>query len=1009
MGFIKDTEKQIEKLAAQYVPEWHYDPSDPDIGTTIAKLFTVGMNENIGMLENMPELYHAEFVNMLDISLRPAKPAGSMVRFDLVENTVPGTFVRRGTRLISEDTAPDGAPILFETDRDIYVTNSRITDIFMTDREERTVVPLLGRFESAKIVEGNTEEQPEEEEGAGEPVTMETFRPKSVKPFVLFAETGNIARSVMILYHESVFDVEDEPILIRISGNPDLNEGIRDGAYVFRYYTEKGFLDFDTMELFADQETFLLMKHEPNKKVELNGTEYALVILEAQKPVTEEQSVKSIKLASKGGPAAAQFVSDGTADLDAGEFNPFSDTLSVYNECYIGHDLFFSKGGSRVRVTFDVSYKEHGLYLTKQEEESALKIVKRKPKVIASDIPAHAWADEIILEYFNGTGWRKLKCDHDMTQLFARESVGTYEISFICPSDWVSSDSGPFTGRSIRMRLLKSDNCYLRPGIHHYPHISGLKITFSYEESFMDPGRLFTITGTKKLEVSEYLKKDDPIPVFYPGDYTDDALYIGFDNKVEDGPVSIYFGLEDVSNQNALQCRFEYSTIRGFRQMKVVDYTGDFSRSGAVMFVPPSDFHSMELEGKRRFWIRVVRGKIHDLNENRLFLPRIRDISINIVSVSNIITGTEQDFYIDDPEPNMHFALGTRNILDAEVWVNERGSLSRDEMNRLLAERPDEVVAEYNMLGDVSAFYVKWNEADSFLNIPDRRRYTLDRLSNELIFSDSVKADIPRVTDDIAFKVRTRVSDGQYGNVGEGKITETVGPGLYIDRVNNPVRAYGGSSMETVEEALRRGANILHGRNRLVSVDDYIWTILNFSDSIDKAACIVGETIDGGKNPADISFVLLMKDFKDGSFSFHRIAAALKNELLSASEIAILPDRINITEPIFVSVSVSVWAEINEMDDSFETQNLIMEVLQEYFDPISSKDRYGWEIGVMPKRAQILMRLGALKSRAVIRKTTMVVHYKDHTGEHEMDLNDLKISPFMVCRTGNHHVHVLYK
>ena len=1015
MGTLNITEEKLKKLSQNYVPEWNYDPENPDIGSTLAKLFIRGMDENVKLLNSMPEAYHAEFVNMLDISLRPAKPAGSMVKFDPVEDSVPGTFVRKGTRLISDETSAEGDPIMFETDRDIYVTGSRLTDIFMTDREDGTIAPILGTFKPAEIIERSSmdeEETPGEPQTEAEEDTEEASpltRRQKLKPFTLFGGMGNIARTVLVLYHETIFDIENEPILIRISGNRKIFDDIVEGRLKFKYYTEKGFQEFDDVKALENTDTFVLMKSMVSKKVRSGDREVSVVILESDAPFCEDQDLEEIKLASRGEPLSPEYVSDGSVDLDVEEFNPFSETLSVYNECYIGHDSFFRKRGARVRITFKAEYMEHSIYLTKQEELDELKIIKRKPKVNRADIPANAFVNEIALEYFNGTGWKRLPTDEDCQSMFEKDTAGEYSISFICPPDWEASESGPYSGRSIRMRLTRSDNCYLRPCIHHYPHISHMRIEYSYEENYTDPDRVYAITGTKKKDVTRYLKSGRPIPAFYSGGYSDDALYLGFDKKMEDGPVSIYFGIMDIMNQNALSCRFEYSTIRGFRQMKVADYTGDFSRSGAVMFVPPSDFSRMELEGKKRYWIRICRARVQDNTESELFLPKISDIALNIVSVSNIITGTEQDFYVDDPEPNMHFSLGSRNILDAEVWVNEKGFISKEEMEELLSDRPEDVRAEYNMLGHVSAFYVRWNEADSFLNIPDRRRYTLDRLTNEIIFSDSVKADIPRVTDDIAFKVRTRVSDGQKGNVGIETINETANPGLYIDRVTNPVRAYGGSNMETVKEALRRGANILHGRNRLVSMDDYIWTILNFSDSIDKAACIVGETVEGTKDSGDISFVLLMKDFKEGSFSFHRIAAALKSELLASSEMTISPNMIHITEPVFVTVSVSVWAEINEMDDSFETQNLMTGMLKDFFDPISTEDSTGWDIGQIPKRTQVLMRLGSLKSRAIIRKTVMVARYTDQSGDHEMDLSDLEVTPFMVVRSGEHRVHIIYK
>ena len=34
-----DIEERIGELAAAYVPEWHFDREDPDIGSVIAKLF----------------------------------------------------------------------------------------------------------------------------------------------------------------------------------------------------------------------------------------------------------------------------------------------------------------------------------------------------------------------------------------------------------------------------------------------------------------------------------------------------------------------------------------------------------------------------------------------------------------------------------------------------------------------------------------------------------------------------------------------------------------------------------------------------------------------------------------------------------------------------------------------------------------------------------------------------------------------------------------------------------
>ena len=166
-----DIEDRIGELAASYTPEWSFDRDNPDIGSVIGRLFAQQMKENIDLENRMMDRYHAEFINMLDLSLKPAKPAGSMVRFDLTEDTVNGIHIRKGTRLITGESQDGSEQIIFETDREIYVTNSRITDAFMTDREKATFVPLMGDYTPVHLIDGvaeipEDEEEEQEEQGA---------------------------------------------------------------------------------------------------------------------------------------------------------------------------------------------------------------------------------------------------------------------------------------------------------------------------------------------------------------------------------------------------------------------------------------------------------------------------------------------------------------------------------------------------------------------------------------------------------------------------------------------------------------------------------------------------------------------------------------------------------------------------------------------------------------------------------------------------------------------------
>ena len=184
---------------------------------------------------------------------------------------------------------------------------------------------------------------------------------------------------------------------------------------------------------------------------------------------------------------------------------------------------------------------------------------------------------------------------------------------------------------------------------------------------------------------------------------------------------------------------------------------------------------------------------------------------------------------------------------------------------------------------------------------------------------------------------------------------------------------------------------------------------MEYSDSIESTRVVVGETFDGTGDPSDITAVLLMNDYADGAFSFHRISALLKKDLLKHCELTISEDNLQIVEPIFVDISGTVWATVMDMDDSFEVQNELKSVLTSYLNPVSDENNSGWVIGVLPKESQILMRLSVLRSRAIIQRITVIGRYADASGEHELDTRDIEITPFMVTRSGTHKVIVTNK
>lgn len=984
---VEDLRNQIEHLAKGYVPEWNFDLSDPDIGSVLAILFANQMSKNIERFNQMPERYRTELVNLMEISPLPPHPAEATVLMELASEAEEGVAVQAGSRLLAE---VGDERLIFETAFPVHLTPAKLRTAFMTSGVNGKVVPIYGDLKRKEYIpKEEIADKKEAEENGMHP--FELFR---------FAQEG-LERQAVVLYHSSIFDVENDTIYCRIESDSDFLNRLAEGAFRFLYYTEEGFLPVETCRVMGEH--ILLVKEKPNARVKVEEQEYSVFVLEAKEPQTEAITFDSISFSSAGSPKPAQYVGDGTTDFVPERFYLFGDTLALFTECYIGMNHYFDKRNALITLQFHASFEERYVGFSRQQENADLRIIKRKPRAAEETLVSYAYAEEFSIEYFNGVGWKRLPCEMEYQRMFAEAKEGDYTINFYCPEDWQETSVGAFAGRMLRLRLLRADNCYYQPCFHQLPILSQLMISYTYAECFEGPERGVVFAGTGEESITRKLMEKQPFTAFSAGQYTDTSLYLGFDRKFVNGPVSIWWQIAGEQHEAGRKLHFYYSTNHGFKEMKVVDYTANLTRSGNILFLPPPDLAFTELEGQMRCWLRVT------AEENRAFTSavEVRQIMPNGVTVYNIETLEEEEYYLDEMQTEQIFPLQAEGILDAEVWVNEIQEFSREEMEKLLAEEPECVRAERNYLGEISEFFVKWEETDQFYaSTPRDRHYILDRMNSRLLFGDGVRVRVPKNTESVAFRVQLRCCRGSKGNVAAGTITESSSNWLFVQNIYNPEPAYGGSDMESMERVLQRGAGLLSSRRRFVTEQDYEREVLYFSDAIDKAAVIAGIGKDGVYRERMLYIVLLMKDHQSGKNSFYRLRDELKQHLLEHCELSIAPHELQIEEPIFVELSVDVWADVIQMEDSFELQNMAKEALCTYLNPILTGSSKGWRIGQMPRKSQILMRLNSLKSRAMIRHIVVTASYEDADGFHEMNLEDLKVSPFMVVRNGEHHIHI---
>lgn len=1001
----EDILNKIKELAASYTPEWQFDSEDADIGSCIALLYADEMQELIRRYNMIPERNCVELVNLLNISLRAAYPAHGIVLMDVVDNTVSGLKLPKGVKLLADNEGE--RELTFETANTVYLTNAKLKSVFMTCGLTGNVYPVIGDFPPQQYVEATAllAAKQEDEEAEEEMLFIPEEEAATPAPeFTLFDfDKPDYGLHGMLMFHSHLFDVQDNDILMELEGGSAIIDKILSGAYSFRYLTQDGF-EAITAITRESEERIVFQKSKECAKVLQNGSAYSVLLIEPTESVMKNVMLSGIGFSSQGKPQPLESVWDGNSDLIPDEFCPFGEVMSSYAELYMGHEEYFTKPGAMITLDFYLDFGSKLVSVPRYEEESQLKVIKRKPRKDIFGAPAEVYADEIIMEYYNGIGWKRLETLAPISQLFANHKPGRCRVEFQCPDDWESVEAGSSEAHWLRIRLLRADNCYYQPSLHYFPIIRKLEVAYSYQQHLDAPQKLLCFQGRRKKDMTLALAQEPQIAVFYRNPYNTTSLYLGLDRKIEDGPVSIMIDVEEKEGYCGRNIKYYYSTRDGFARLKLIDNTNGLEHTGTLVFIPPTDMAKTSLEGQEGYWLRITDEK-KDTQTGAGKCPFIRNIRINAVEVNNIDTLAEQDYYIDRFGPNMTFYLNADNILDADVWVNEVEHFTDSKMRAMLIEQPATTRAEYNLGGEIEEFYIKWHEVDNFdLSVSGDRHYLIDRQNNTISFGDGVHVRIPKNTHGIAFKTVVRCCEGRQANVEAGAINYSLGNLMFVSQIYNPMPTFGGMDMETLDEALRRGASQLGNKNRLISAMDYEREVLNFSNSIIQAKTVTDIRKDKSRVAGAISVVLLMEDFKDGPTSFLKIKSRIMEHLLERCELSVDARYFDIVQPLFVKISVELWVRLIETDDGFDMQQHLISVLEKYLDPVSNAF---WDIGRMVSASQVAMHLNIEKGSALIEKLMLSAQYDDEAGRHEVDLDTLKGNPYVLVMNGEHKVHFL--
>lgn len=768
----------------------------------------------------------------------------------------------------------------------------------------------------------------------------------------------------------------------------------------FSYSTEEGFVPFAQYGIKEGKLIFVKSNDQvPWCEQEIDGVRQFWIRYETESGrAFDHMSIGEIRLKNRAAMIAPQAIYAAGTDVDShGYYYPFGEELSIYEEVYFSCDDVFSKRGSAVTMSFLLDYTKIPLNLTDKTEIDWRLIMPRS--AVRVDPEYDISITRVLWEYFNGTGWVRLFDDNRYDEVFSpMNGTGRQKktLHFVCPQDMSPVIVNSVESRCIRARIVNLENRFKTKGQYIVPMLSETYFSYEYQGKGLSPQYLYEENnGVGQLSSAQscFQSLRGYSPIRLAGDEVP-AVYFCFSNPLEQGPIRILTLLGAAALLERPRLKWQYFGSGKWRDLNVADETKGFQNSGLISFNGKSDFEKTSCFGQEGHWIRVqdiFNGYDHISKEE---LPLIEGFFMNSVKAWTLQTNVEEYLTYEDFAAKPEFQLLHRPIFDAQVWVNETGSLSQAEQNSLQKEKRLRYIAQ---TPNRTETWVLWKQMESFYDKPeDGRKYTLDKAIGILHFSAGTNYRLPSPGVTNGIYVNMQIGGGEAGNLQRGAITGTELNFGFINQVWNPVGFSGGCSKETPDEAMKRTAAAYKHHYRAVTAMDYEKLAKEASRMVYRAFCFTGRMADGSRKSGYITLVILQKDYKKSYYYFHSLRDIIMEYMKDkVFENLLTQNRLQIVSPDFIEIQVGAEVKVQDFNEIFQCKRQVMEKLNEFYNPISGNfTGNGFSVGVLPNRSQIETVIKSIPSVKEI--SNLVISGNLYRGGEVIELNmeEMRKYPF---------------
>lgn len=960
----KDIIQSIEGIAANYTPEWNFDLDDPDIGSALALVYADMLEGTIRQLNRAGYKNQLAFFNSLGANLRDAAPARGYAVLRMADDVPDGTDVDAHTGMTAELADEEGGAAQYETREDLYATPAHPSCLYMTHGEKDEIYCLA-----------------------------EELKPELEVPLVLFREKGDsLQKHELYLTHEEVLEIQGRACLElsfyvrpgQLADKKVMSDLADSQTASFSYWTEKGWQDFSKVSLLDGK--LLLHKEKsqpPFARMELGGKENYVIrceILDIRK--AKLLSAEQIQMRSSGENLAPQYIYGNSVECAEEAFFPFGERMNLFTEVYFGSKEALTKRGAQVSLSFHMDFLKIPVETALEESPVEWKWVMKRSE-FRPDPEYDITIEEVNWEYFNGNGWSRLFPDREYSDVFgtAKGVLNQQKtITFTCPMDMTPVLVNSCETCYIRARILKINNLYKLKGNYIAPLLDKVAFSYEYKDRYRRPECICTENNLNRRFYS-----GQEAPTLFCGIKEEKKiLYLGFPRPPVGAPIRMLWLMEDTLLGERGSICWEYSSIRGWKEMNLADETLGLSRSGPVTFVGQDDFQKLPLFGKELYWIRLRdESGFYSGNASGIIYPVLRSLWMNAVEIRHMEREETELFTLDYFSEECTFILMRKNIDEIQVQILEGM--------------------------EEEAHWVTWREVPD-LEAEDggSRVYEIDRAEGILRFGNGIHGKTPPFGREEGIRVHYKCGGGQRANVGPdavNKLNRTLG---FVSGVHNPERLWGGLDVETTEEALRRCSAALRHRNRAVTARDYEELALEASRVIQKVRCFGGRNDRGDREAMAVTLVVFPENSREGRSQFYSVQEDIYRYFKDRMDPGILKRKqFYVVEPKLTEIQVRAEVSVSGFQDVFQVRRRIQEKIQEFLDPVKGHfDGSGWRIGQFPNAMQIQNVLKEIPEIVWIQKVYLLTFINGPRGRQEVEPEVIRKHPYVLPVSGKHEILV---